>query len=453
MKKVTNLIIGFGKGGKTLATILAKAKQSVVLVEANEMMFGGTCINVACIPTKTLEYSSRIAKLSKNEYSIRNSLFKEAMNEKKILIEKLRLANYQNLVNNGVEVIVGTAHFISDHTVSIKKKDNTQEEIEASRIFINTGSSPFIPDIPGLKESKYAFTSEKMLSINQLPKNLVILGGGYIGLEFASMFTNFGSNVTILQDGNAFIPKEDIEISNIVEKDFESRGINIIKNVTTTSIVDNDLNATIQYTIDNVPQEIQADAILIATGRRANVQSLQLQNTTITLTKRNAIETNEHLETNAKNVYALGDVTGGLQFTYISLDDSRIVLSNILANNQRTTLNRGNIPYTVFIDPPLSRIGLTESEAQAKGYTIKIAKMEATLIPKTKILRNTPGLIKVIIDANTNQILGAHLYCADSQEMINLLKLAMDQAVPYTVLRDSIYTHPSMSEAFNELFQ
>lgn len=288
--------------------------------------------------------------------------------------------------------------------------------------------------------------------MKKLPKSLAIIGGGYIGLEFASIFNNFGVKVTIIQNEEAFIPREDEEIAQKVLESLVSRNIKIIRSATTKRIVDNAENATIEIETSGGKEEIIADAILVATGRRPNVAGLSLEKANVQLTERGAIKTNERLQTTQENIYAMGDVVGGLQFTYISLDDYRIVKSQLFGNGERTTENRGNVPYTVFIDPPLSRVGMTEKEAIDKGYSVKVAKMPAIFIPKSKILRQTNGMLKVIVDEKTNLILGAHLFNAESQEMINIVKIAMDAKLPYMALRDAIYTHPTMSEGLNDLF-
>lgn len=198
-------------------------------------------------------------------------------------------------------------------------------------------------------------------------------------------------------------------------------------------------------------QELTAQAVLVATGRRPNIQELHPENAGIELTSRGAVLTDNYLRTTNPDIWAMGDVAGGLQFTYISLDDSRIVKSQLLGSKERTTENRGEVPYSVFLDPPFSRVGLTEQQALDQGYQIKIARLPAAAIPKAQVLKKTTGLLKVIVDAQTNLILGAHLFCAESHEMIQLFKLAIDAKLPYTLLRDSIYTHPTMSESLNDL--
>lgn len=452
MKSVKNLIIGFGKGGKTIGGFLAGRGESVLLVEESDQMFGGTCINVACIPTKTLEFSSRLSKVQDGSFAEKADRYRIAVEEKSNITAALRKKNYEKLTGAGAEVLVGTASFIDNTHVKVSLPGGSSEEIQAERIFINTGARPFIPPIEGLKESRFAYTSEKLLSLKELPHKLVIIGGGYIGLEFASFYNNFGSEVKIIQDGDVFLPREDSEIAGKVLESLESRGISVIRNAKTRKIQDGEDAAELILDTNNGEMKLEADAILVATGRRPNIEGLDLKAAGVELTERGAVKTDEQLHTTAENIWAMGDVVGGLQFTYISLDDSRIVKSQLYGDGSRTTKNRGAVPYSVFMDPPFSRIGMSEKEAEKAGYTIKVARLPAMAIPKAKVLRQQTGILKAIVDAETGHILGAHLFCADSHEMINTVKIAMDAGLSYTALRDAIYTHPTMSEAFNDLF-
>jgi pyruvate/2-oxoglutarate dehydrogenase complex dihydrolipoamide dehydrogenase (E3) component len=463
MKEFENIIIGFGKGGKTIAGALAAKGESTAIIEKSNKMYGGTCINVACIPTKSLEHSARLSFAQGGDFTAKAERYRNAVEEKRRLTTMLRGKNYDKAVAAGALVIDGEASFTGKNTIEVKSADGSVEAYKAKRIFINTGSVPFIPPIEGLTKSKHVFMSETMMENEVLPKELVIIGGGYIGLEFASYYTNFGSHVTIIQDGDAFIPREDSEVADAVFANLTSRGITIIKNAQVKSVHDEDDNAVVTVAVVDAEskahgtanyntQILKADAVLVATGRRPNIASLNLSAGGIEVTERGAITVDEKLRTTADNVWAMGDVAGGLQFTYISLDDSRIVKSQLVGDGSRTTQNRGTVPYSVFIDPPLSRAGLTEAEARAKGYDVKVAKLPAAAIPKAQVLQKPAGLLKAVIDAKTNEILGAHLFCADSHEMINVVKIAMDAHVPYTVLRDSIFTHPTMSESLNDLF-
>ena len=278
MKTVKNLIIGFGKGGKTLAGALASAGESVLLVEASEKMFGGTCINVACIPTKAMEFSSRLSKTQGGNFEDRAARYRQAVEEKAKLTAALRQKNYDKAVSAGVEVLVGTASFTDSTHVSVRLSNGDTEEVQAQQIFINTGARPFIPPIDGLKESRFAYTSEQLLALESLPRHLVIIGGGYIGLEFASFFRNFGSEVTILQDGDVFLPREDAEVAVKVLESLESRGIAVLRNTKTKSVQDRPDGAVLTLETAEGQKQLSADAVLVATGRRPNVQGLNLGN-------------------------------------------------------------------------------------------------------------------------------------------------------------------------------
>lgn len=452
MKKTYALIIGFGKGGKTLALSLANADKQVILVEKSVEMYGGTCINAACIPTKSLIHSAGISDMLGGSFQDRARRYAQAIDKKDRLVGMLRANNYHKLADHpNITVLTGTASFIDAHRVQVDTGGGRQE-LEAENIFINTGSRPYIPPIPGLKDNPLVYTSETMMRRTALPEKLLIVGGGYIGLEFASMYAHFGSAVTVIQDGSVFLPREDREIAASVLENLKSRGIEVLLSAETLSVSKEDHQALIRIKTGKDMLDLRADAVLCATGRRPDLTELHPENAGIELTSRGAIRTNERLQTNLSHIWAMGDVTGGAQFTYISLDDSRIVASQLLGGGERTTGNRGAVPYSVFLDPPFSRVGLSESEARSQGYEVRVAKLPVAAIPKARVLDHPVGLLKAVVDARTGRILGAHLFCDESHELINMIKLAIDARIPYPILRDNIYTHPSMSEALNELF-
>lgn len=451
MKEYDHIIIGFGKGGKTLAGTLAKKGDRVALVERSDQMFGGTCINVACLPTKFLENRARLSKKMGGDFAANAARYQDAIEGKRNMTAALRQANYNKIASAGADILVGAASFVDDHRLQVTHADGTSEELWGGQIYINTGARPFVPNIPGLKESAFSYTSDAMMEHTELPRHLVIIGGGYIGLEFASYYANFGSRITMIQDGKDFIPREDAEVAQVVLESLESRGVEIIREAQVQSVTDGADGAVLSVQVDSGVRELTADAILIATGRRPNLEGLHPELAGIALTERGAIAVDETLRTSVPHIWAMGDVTGGLQFTYISLDDSRIVKSQLLGDKSRTTKNRGNVPYTVFLDPPMSRVGMTEQQAVDSGHEILVAKLAVASIPKSKVLEQSTGMLKMIVDKKNQQILGAHLFCLESHEMINLVKMAMDAGLPYTVLRDAIYTHPTMSESFNDL--
>ena len=450
--KYDAVIIGFGKGGKTMAGALGAAGKKVALIEKSDRMYGGTCINVGCIPTKSLVYRAGLAAAKGGSFEEKAAAYKAAMEQKEDLTARLRGKNYQKLDSNpNITIIDGTASFQSPHVVEVEK-DGKTFQVEGEQIFINTGSSAFIPPIEGLKGNPYVYTSEGLLNLTELPSRLVIIGGGYIGVEFSSIYASFGSKVTILQDGDIFLPREDEEIAGAVRESLESRGIRVMTGVKVKALEQAEGKALVAVDNGKEVKKLEAEAVLVATGRRPNTAGLNLEAAGVEIGPRGGIVTDDSLTTTAPHIYAMGDVRGGLQFTYISLDDFRIVKSKVLGDGSYTLKERGAVPYSVFLIPPFSRVGLSEIEAVEKGYKVKVARLAAAAIPKAQVLEQPAGLLKAVIDEETGLILGAHLFCQESYEMINMIKLAMDAKVPYQVLRDTIYTHPTMSEAFNDLF-
>lgn len=452
MKKFDAVVIGFGKGGKTLAGALASAGKQVAMIERSEEMYGGTCINVGCIPSKSLVHSASLSAAQGGTFAEKAARYTKAIQEKSRLTGMLRKKNFDKLNNHpNVSVIDGVASFMDPYHVSVQMAEGI-EELEADQIFLNTGARPFIPLIPGLQNSEYVYISETLMDLETLPEQLVIIGGGYIGMEYASLYTNFGSKVTVIQDGPIFLPREDEEIAQAVLSSLQERGVRVMLSAQVQSVRDDDDHAVVSVVTQNGEEALPANAVLVATGRRPNVAGLHLDTAGVELTSRGAVKTDKNLQTTVPHIWAMGDVVGGLQFTYISLDDFRIVKSQILEDGTRNTENRGAVPYSVFLDPPFSRVGLSEKEAREQGYDVKIARLPAAAIPKAQVLCKPEGLLKAVIDGKTGHILGAHLFCEESHELINLLKLAIDAGIPYTVLRDNIYTHPTMSEALNDLF-
>lgn len=452
MKKYTHVIIGFGKGGKTLAAALAGAGESVALVEKSAEMYGGTCINVACIPSKYLEGRARISKEKGGDFAEKSAFYKQTIEGKRELTAALRRKNYDKLAGSSVDVLTGTASFIDANHIKVSLTDGTSEQIEAEKFYINTGARPFIPDIPGLRESRYVYTSESLMEEEKLPGHLVILGGGYIGLEFASYYINFGSEVTVIQRGNDFLPREDEEAAGYVYDSLRERGVRFLKEAAAERIEDCDESVKVVYRNADGQNVIDADAVLVAAGRRPNLEDLNVEAAGIELNKRGGIKADRTLRTVVPNIWVMGDAAGGLQFTYISLDDSRIVKSQVTGDKERNTENRGAVPYSIFLDPPFSRVGMTEKEAVENGHNIKVARLSAQAVPKAMVMEQTTGFMKAVVDTDTGRILGAHLFCAESHEIINIIKLAIDSDLPYNVFRDGIFTHPTMSEALNDLF-
>lgn len=454
MKKYDAIIIGFGKAGKTLAGFLAGKGQNVALIEESDKMYGGTCINVGCIPSKSLVNSvERLENKYLSTFTERKDYYEKSVDKKEALITALRGKNYEMLASKeNIDIYNGKGSFVSNKIVNIEKNgENIQ--IEGEKIFINTGSETIIPNIKGLKESKNILTSKSLMELKELPRKLIIIGAGYIGLEFASTYAGFGSEVVIIDASDDILKREEKEAADRVKKILEEKGVTFYLNSKVEEIYDNENDSSIA--ISNGNGEIiqfNGDKILVAIGRKANTQGLELEKAGVQVDERGNIIVNEKLETTAPNIWALGDVKGGLQFTYISLDDFRIIRDNVYGNGNRSLNDRNVVPYTTFLSTPLSRVGLSEKEAIEKGFDVKVGKIEAMAIPKGKIEGKSEGFLKVVVDAKTDKILGATLLCNTSHEMINIIALAMKGNLPYQIIRDMIFTHPTMSESLNDLF-
>ena len=441
MKTYDAIIVGFGKGGKTLAGYMAKQGKRVAMIEKSAQMYGGTCINEGCIPSKSL-----IIQAEQQSYA-------QAVERKEALITKLRKKNFDKLDSLAlVDVITAEATFISDHEVHVQG-NGIDEILYGEYLFINTGSTANIPAIKGIQETKHIYTSAEMMKERSLPEKLAIIGGGYIGLEFSSMYARYGSNVTVFEYGNRLVKREDADIADEIQKVLEKQGVSFVFESRVKEVANDKKQVVITYDDkDGAEQKVTVDAVLLAAGRSANTKGLGLEKAKVALDQRGNVIVNEYLQTSVPHIYAMGDVKGGLQFTYISLDDYRIVKDHLFGSKLRTTKNRGHIAYSVFISPTFSRVGLSEQEAREQGYEVKTVSMPAATIPRANVISQTDGILKAVIDAKTDQILGCVLFCAESEEMINFVQLAMNQKLTYKEVGNHIFTHPTMSEALNDLF-
>lgn len=422
------IIIGFGKGGKTLAAEFAKRGQKVAIIERSDKMYGGTCINIGCIPTKTLVHQAKMASALKDAtFEERSEFYRNAVSVKESVTSALRNKNYHNLADNpNVTVYTGIGSFVSADVVAVR---TATEEIRltSKQIIINTGAETVIPPIEGVAGNPFVYTSTSIMELADLPRRLVIIGGGYIGLEFASMYASFGSQVTVLESYPELIAREDRDIAASVKETLEKKGIVFRMNAKVQSVnrVEDKAIVTFADSQTNEVFVLEADAVLLATGRRPNTKDLNLEVAGVEVDVRGAIIVDEYLKTTNPNIRAVGDVKGGLQFTYISLDDYRIVREDLFGDKERRTGDRNPVSYSVFIDPPLSRVGLNEEEARRQNRDIIVKKLPVMAIPRAKTLGETDGLLKAIIDKNTGKILGCVLFAPDSGEVINTVAVAM----------------------------
>lgn len=455
MKQYDAIIIGFGKAGKRLATELSNRGWKVAIVERSNEMYGGAALNTACIPTKALVHESKVSSLlHTGNFAKQANMYKLAIARKNRLTSFLRDSFYEELSKRpNVKIYTGIGSFTASNSVKVSLCSG-EIELLGKEIFINTGSAPVLPAIDGLSQSQKVYTSTTLLERDDLPARLLIIGGGYIGLEFASMYADFGSKVTVLEGGSQFMPNEDRDIAHSVKETLERNGIEIRLNTRTLSIQDTPDGVTLAYTdaSDGTSHVATGDAILVAIGRKPMTEGLNLEAAGVKVDAHGAIVVNDQLRTNVPHVWAMGDVKGGWQFTYLSLDDFRIIRDQLFGEKKRDIADRTPVQYAVFIDPPLAHIGMTEEEALKKGYSIRVARLQAKKIVRSRTLQQPDGMLKAIVNHHSGKIIGCTLFCADASEMINVVATAMKTGQHYSFLRDFIFTHPSMCEGLNDLF-
>ena len=430
------IVIGFGKAGKTLAAKMAMQGKKVALIERSKAMYGGTCINIACIPTKTLLVAAE-----------KGLSFEEVMTEKNAVTSRLNGKNYATISGAGVDIIDAEAHFLSNKVIEIVS-GNQKQELTAENIVINTGAISNILPIPGLTTSKNVYDSTGIQNLDRLPKSLGILGGGNIGLEFAGLFNKLGSKVTVLDAADTFLPRVEPSIAAMAKQYMEEDGIEILQNVFTQEVK----NDGDEVNVVTKNKSFHFDALLYATGRKPNIEPLKLENTDIQITDRGAIQVDKHCQTSVSGVFAVGDVNGGLQFTYVSLDDFRIVFSYLAGDGSYTLDNRKNVPTTMFIAPPLAQIGLTEAQAKEQGLPYATKEIPVSAMPRGHVNADLRGTFKAVVNTETKEILGATIFSQGAQEIINILTVAMDNNIPYTYFTKQIFTHPTLAENLNDLF-
>lgn len=455
------LVVGFGKAGKTIAMKRAKAGDRVAIVEKSPSMYGGTCINIACVPTKTLLVSAERHAHSLDDDH--DSAFDGARDHRDGFIAKLNSANEDMARDAGVMIIDGRARFTGPRTVEVTGGDDVLF-ISAETVVINVGSVPVMPPIDGIDGPRVT-DSTGIQALAERPAALTIVGGGPIGLELATMFADFGTTVTVLDGADEFLGRYDRDVAATVHEHLASGGIQIISGAKATGFADDggaegSQPVTVTYeTSGGEESTVRADRVLVAVGRRPATDDLGLDAAGIEINDRGAIPVDEHLRTGIDGVYAVGDVNGGPQFTYVSYDDHRVVMSDRWGDGSRTAEDRV-IPTTTFIDPPLSTVGLGEDaareEVEGRGHELEVMVADVAdlaIVPRPKILGNPAGMVKFLVDRDADRIVGASLFCVDSQELINTVAVAIARDVPASGLGSGIYTHPSTSEVFNAMLE
>jgi pyruvate/2-oxoglutarate dehydrogenase complex dihydrolipoamide dehydrogenase (E3) component len=447
------LIVGGGKAGKTLAADLAKSGHQVALVERG--MIGGTCINVGCIPTKALVKSAKVAELMgrAGEFGLR--VEKGAVDMAAVLAHKRAVVsgmvdlNWNNLHGAlGERLILGEARFSGAQTVEVTDVDTGKiRSLRGEKVFLNLGARPAMPNLKGLVDAG-PLTSETALELDRLPEHLVVLGGGYIGVELGQVFRRFGSRVTLVQRSGHLLPAEDTDVSEAVRGVLEAEGIEVLVGAEVTGVTGRS-GQVVSVRVGS--QVIEGSDLLVAVGRMPQTRQLGLETAGIELDARGFIRVNDRLETTAPNVWALGDCAGSPQQTHVSLDDYRVVKANVFEGGARSTRDR-LLPHTVFIDPELGRVGLSERQAGEAGLEVRIARLATAAIPRAQTLAETRGFLKAVIDAHSDQVLGFAMLGAEAGEVTSVVQAAMLGKLPYTTLRDTIWSHPTMSEGLNLLF-
>ena len=455
MKHYDALIIGSGQGGTPLAKKLAKNGWKTALVEKNKV--GGTCVNVGCTPTKTMIASAKTAYTVNGsaKYGILTNGFRVDMNvihsRKDKVVESFRNGSQSGLEKTeNLELIFGLATFIGEKKMKVVLNNGGEEEITADKIFIDTGAHPSIPYIEGLNETGY-YTSTSLMELEQAPGHLMIIGGGYIGLEFGQMYRRFGSRVTILEHNDRLLPKEDEDIAAEVLKFLQDEEIEILTNAEVTRVKKESDLITVDMNVGGKDKTIQCSHILVSAGRTPNTKDLNLQVTGVAVNERGQVIVNAKLETTAKDIYAIGDVKGGPEFTHIAYNDYIILFNNLL-NGKNESIENRMVPYTMFTDPQVGRIGITEQEARKKGLKIKVARLPMTHVARAIETGDTRGIMKAIVDADSGEILGAAIVGTEGGEIMSVLQMAMLGGITSQAIADMVFAHPLYAESLNNLF-
>jgi len=450
------IIIGAGQAGGPLSTTLARAGWKTALVEREHV--GGSCINYGCTPTKTMVASARVAYLARRgaDYGVQTGPvsvdLEKVRQRQREIVEMFRNGSQRGIEKtDGVDLIFGEASFTGPKALLVQLPEGGTRPLTADKIFINTGTRSAVPPLEGLDKLP-TLDNRSILELDRRPEHLLVLGGGYIGLEFGQMFRRFGSRVTIVHLNERLLDREDPDVADEVAKILREDGIEVLLQAKTARARQTaDGRLELQVSAPDGERALTGSHLLVAAGRRPNTDRLNLPIAGLETNRQGFIKTNGRLETSVAGVYALGDIKGGPAFTHISYDDFRVIRTNLLEGGNATADGR-LVPYTVFLDPQLGRVGLTETEARAQGRKIRVARLPLTAVARALEVGETRGFMKAIVDADTNQILGAAVLGIEGGEVMAVLQMAMMGKVPYTTLRDAVFAHPTLAESLNNLF-
>jgi pyruvate/2-oxoglutarate dehydrogenase complex dihydrolipoamide dehydrogenase (E3) component len=449
MKTYDAIVIGSGQGGNPLARAIADHGEHIALLESGPL--GGTCVNTGCTPTKTMVASAQIAHYAR-------TAARWGVNTRNVTVDLPTILRRKNEIvaqfrsgweksfddDDHVHLYRGRARFTGPSQLQING-----ETLESKRIFIDTGSAPTIPRIEGLDKTPY-LTNVTLLDLDRLPEHLLVLGGGYVGLEFGQMFRRFGSKVTLIQSAERILPNEDDDVTAELQRCLEAEGIEFLLHARATKVRGS--KGSIELTIEspNGPRSLSGSHLLLATGRTPQTKDLDLDKTGVEIDPKGFVTVNDRLETTAGGIWALGDVTGGPAFTHISYNDFQIIYGNLYEGRRLSTTQR-IVPYSLYTDPALGRVGLTEKAARAQGRKLKIGTTPMSSVARAMERAETAGFMKIIVDADTDLVLGASILSAEGGELVQILGTLMLAKKPYTLLKGAIYIHPTLAEGFFRL--
>jgi pyruvate/2-oxoglutarate dehydrogenase complex dihydrolipoamide dehydrogenase (E3) component len=459
------IVIGAGQAGTPLSQALASAGMRTALIEREHV--GGTCVNEGCTPTKTMVASARVAYLARRgqDYGVHTGEIKidlaKVRERKHAIVDSFRNGSQSRIEKTkNLDLIFGQAEFTGPKALVVRKKDGGELRLSADKIFLNAGCRPGVPKLDGLETIQY-LNSTSIMELDSVPEHLLVLGGGYIGLEFGQMFRRFGSRVTIVQSGAQLLRGEDADVAQEVLSILREEGIDVLLNSRAVRVAKSlsGIELMIQTAgkvagtmgVSAESQTILGTHLLAAAGRVPNSDWLSADGAGISRDQRGYIQVNDRLETNIPGVFALGDIKGGPAFTHISYDDFRIIRTNVIEKGSASIAGR-LLPYTLFIDPQLGRVGVSEGEARAAGRKIRVAKMPMNYVARALELDESRGFMKAIVDSESKQILGAAVLGIEGGEVMSQIQLAMLGKLPYTTLKDGVFAHPTLAEAFNNLF-
>jgi pyruvate/2-oxoglutarate dehydrogenase complex dihydrolipoamide dehydrogenase (E3) component len=449
--KFDAIVIGSGQAGNPLAHKLTDHGWKVALIEKAHL--GGTCINTGCTPTKTMVASAQVAHYvrSSAKWGVHSSNLRvdlpAIVARKNKVVESFR-SGQENQVKKrpNLRLYRGLARFSGPHSLAVG-----DETLESERIFINTGTRTAVPRIEGLESVGY-LTNASIMELNEIPEHLIVLGGGYIGLEFGQMFHRFGSKVTVIHQSGEILPREDADVSSELRRLLAAEGIEFVLNAKTTRVAKTNGQILLNVETPAGKKTISGSHLLVATGRVPNTEDLQLDKAGVERDARGYAKVNNRLETNVPGIWAVGDVKGGPAFTHISYNDHQIVFGNLIEGKNLSIANR-YVPYSVFTDPQLGGVGMTEKEAREKGYKLKIGKMPLSNVARAIERDETGGLMKIIVDASNDRILGASILAIEGGELVQILGMLMLAGAPYTLLKGAVYIHPTLAEGFFGLME